>query len=216
MTLENIAVLTTKNSWFEPYASQLVEKILEEGYHSDLFFNAEEVPDRFEVVFMLSVYGLVKKKDLVRHKHNLVIHPSDLPKGKGWAPLAWQILEGKNEIPIVLFEAAEAADAGPIYLRDMITLNGGELNDEIRQKQGEKLIEMSLRFIKEYEQLTPTPQSGDSTYYERRTSKHSEIDTKKPLIEQMNLLRVCCNREYPAFFYHQGQKYILKIFKGES
>ncbi len=51
---------------------------------------------------------LVKKNDLDRHQHNLVIHPSNLPQGKGRASLAWQILEGKNEIPIVMFEAVEA------------------------------------------------------------------------------------------------------------
>lgn len=213
MRWNHVAVLTTKGGWFEPYARQLVRKILGLGYESDLYFRAEEVPNRAEVVFMLSVYHLVKKKDLDRHQHNLVIHPSNLPAGKGWAPLAWQILEGKNEIPIVMFEAVEAVDAGPIYLKDSINLDGTELNEEIRAKQAKKIIEMSLWFLNNYDHISPVKQEGAESFYPRRTPKDSEIDPTKPLIEQMNLLRVCCNKEYPPYFYHQGRKYILNVFK---
>jgi methionyl-tRNA formyltransferase len=216
MQWNEVAVLTTKGGWFEPYAKGLVEKIRELGCESHLYFRAEEVPSRAEVVFMLSVYQLVKKKDLDRHRHNLVIHPSALPQGKGWAPLAWQVLEGKNKIPIVLFEAVEAVDAGQIYLKDVIQLDGGELNEEIRDKQGKKLIEMSLCFLRDYEKIKPVDQEGKESFYPRRTADDSEIDLTKPLIEQINLLRICCNKEYPPFFFYQGKKYILNIFSEQE
>lgn len=216
MRFNNVAVLTTKGCWFEPFAQKLIQEIKSFGCKSDLFFNSKAISDSYEVVFMLSVYQLVKKEDLARHKHNIVIHPSDLPKGKGWSPLAWQILEGKNEIPIALFEAVEAVDAGPIYLKDTITLNGSELHDEIRKKQGNKLIEMSLRFLKEYDSIKSTPQEGESTLYPRRSTKDSELDINKSIAEQINLLRICSNDEYPPFFHFMGKKYVLNIFKEEN
>ncbi len=70
------------------------------------------------------------------NKHNLVIHESDLPKGKGWSPVTWQVLEGKDVIPITLFEAAKNVDAGDIYLQEFIHLDGSELLEEIKHKQG--------------------------------------------------------------------------------
>ena len=44
--------------------------------------------------FYLSYEKIVEKKVLKKFKNNLVIHASDLPKGKGWSPLSWQILKG--------------------------------------------------------------------------------------------------------------------------
>ncbi|NGX50427.1 MAG: Bifunctional polymyxin resistance protein ArnA [Chlamydiae bacterium] len=211
----NIAILTTEGCWFEPFARELVEKIAALGYHAALFFDAKEISDSYEVVFMLSYYQLVRKEDLAKRKHNIVIHPSDLPEGKGWAPLAWQLLEGKDEISIVLFEAEEAVDSGPIYLKETLSFDGSELHDEIRERQGEKLIEMSLKFLTHYDSIKGIPQGGRSTFYQRRTPKDSELDIHKTLAEQMNLLRICHNEEYPPFFYHLGKKYILNVFKEE-
>jgi len=53
-----------------------------------------------EFCFYLSYGKIVSKDMLSRFKHNLVVHESDLPQGKGWSPLTWQILEGKNRIPV--------------------------------------------------------------------------------------------------------------------
>ena len=58
-----------------------------------------------DIVFYLSCGQIAPVDMLSRNKHNLVVHESALPDGKGWSPLTWQIIEGKNEIPITLFEA---------------------------------------------------------------------------------------------------------------
>ena len=34
------------------------------------------------------------------NKNNIVVHASDLPKGRGFSPMSWQILEGKNKIKL--------------------------------------------------------------------------------------------------------------------
>ena len=78
--------------------------------------------------------------------HNLVVHESNLPKGKGWSPLTWQILEGKNKIPITLFEANSDIDGGNIF-KDFIYLQGHELIEEIRIKQALKSFNLILKFL---------------------------------------------------------------------
>ena len=43
-----------------------------------------------------------KLKNLKAYDHNIVIHANDLPRGKGWSPLTWQVLEEKfNSISVL-------------------------------------------------------------------------------------------------------------------
>ena len=216
MKFESIAVLTSEESWFVPYAKEMVDILEQKGYKSNLFHNCDDIEEDFQVVFILSYFNIINEQSLKKHKHNLVAHESDLPLGKGWAPLFWQILEGKNKIPVVLFEATSEVDEGDIYIKDYITLQGHELNDEIRKKQAQKTIELCLRFLDNYKNLKPTKQTGQGTFYTKRTPEDSELDKEKSVSEQFNLLRIVNNEEFPAFFYYKGHKYILKIFKEEQ
>ena len=88
-----IAILTSPNQWFIPFATTLNEQLL----NADLFFAHEDIDTSYETVFILSYHRIIEKTYLEQHKHNIVIHASALPQGKGWAPMFWQILEGKND-----------------------------------------------------------------------------------------------------------------------
>lgn len=198
------------DSWIIQFADELISKIKTIGHHATFVSSHKEVT-KGDILFLLGCVKIFKKLEL--NKHNIVVHESDLPKGKGWSPLTWQILEGKNEIPITLFEAVEDIDAGPYYLKDKIVFEGHELIDELREKQGSKTVEMCLRFINEYDKIEPFKQEGKSTFYKKRTPSDSEIDLNKSIKDQFNLLRVVDNEKYPAFFYKNGYKYYLKIEK---
>lgn len=207
-----IAILTSPNQWFIPYAKKLNQKI----QNSKLFFNHKEINENFDIVFILAYHSIIESKYL-KHKHNIVIHESDLPQGKGWAPLFWQILEGKNEIVFSMFEASDGVDNGDIYMKKILKLNGYELNQELRKKQAELTIKMCLEFINNYEKYKiPIPQKGKESFYKKRTPKDSELDINKTIKEQFNLLRIVDNENYSAFFYIDNQKYILKIEKAEN
>ena len=71
---------------------------------------------------------------------------------------------------------------------------------------------MIFRFLSN-KRIKPISQSGCPTFYGRRTPKDSQLDVNKTIAEQFNLLRVCDNLRYPAYFEYMGNKYILKIFK---
>lgn len=80
-----------------------------------------------DIVFILGYTKILNSEFLQCNRLNLVIHESALPRGKGFAPTQWQILEGKNHIPVCLCEAIEKVDAGDIFLRGTTELNGLEL-----------------------------------------------------------------------------------------
>lgn len=208
-----VAILTSKNSWFVPYGKGLVKRLEEANFKSELFFDACKVSDNFSIVFILSYFELLDEQFMKRHRHNLVVHESDLPKGKGWSPLFWQILEGKNKIPIVLFEASDKVDSGKILIKDYIILDGTELHDEVREKQANKTVDLCCSFLKKERSLIAVKQKGKSDFYKKRTSKDSELNINKTLKAQFNLLRICNNGDFPAFFKYKGETYILKIFR---
>ncbi|NQT06212.1 MAG: methionyl-tRNA formyltransferase [Candidatus Omnitrophica bacterium] len=213
MNSKSVAVLTSKGSWFLPYARQFVATLKNKRLRPGLFYDHRKIDENYKIVFILNYTRLIGAGYLRKHKHNLVVHESDLPKGKGWAPLFWQVLEGKNVVPIVLFDANEKIDDGDLYLKDYIKMKGHELNSEIREKQARKTLDLCLRFLTEYKRLRPEKQKGKSTFYKRRKPVDSALDMDKTLKEQFNLLRIVNNKRFPAFFRHKGYKYTLKIRK---
>jgi UDP-2,4-diacetamido-2,4,6-trideoxy-beta-L-altropyranose hydrolase len=209
----NITIVSDLNSWINKYIPELISKIKKE-HNVNWVHDINDIPNG-DFVFYLGCGRIVPSEILARNKHNLVVHESDLPKGKGWSPLTWQILEGENEIPIVLFEAVEKVDSGKVYAKDVMKFNGLELVDELREKQAQKSMQLCLKFIQEYPEIVDRgkEQVGKSTYYRRRTPEDSRLDPDKTIREQFNLLRVVDNERYPAFFEIDGEKYILKIIK---
>lgn len=208
-----ITILTDNpNSWIIPYVEQLKKKI---SNHSIIHIYSIDDIVGGDIMLILSCEKLLKSEHLKLHKSNVVVHPSKLPQGKGWSPLAWQVLEGCNNIPVSLFEAEEAVDAGSVYIVEYIMLEGHELNEEIKRKQGELTIKMVIKYIDEFDTIIGIPQSGEETFYPRRRQKENELDSNKTIVEQFNLLRVVDNERYPAHFYINKKKYILKIYKDE-
>lgn len=101
------------HSWIVPYAEELQTELKARGHDVSIFEKAEEIQEG-DCAFFLGCEGIVGKDIRARNAHNIVIHESALPVGRGWSPLTWQILEGKNDIPITLIEAEERIDSGDI------------------------------------------------------------------------------------------------------
>lgn len=208
----NITILTDESSWINEYMSQLVSGISAHGHSVYLVHKVSEIVEG-DLAFFLGCGQLVPPLVLKLNRHNLVVHESDLPKGRGWSPLTWQVLEGINEIPIVLFEATESVDSGIIYLQDKMSFTGYELIDDLRKVQAETSIRMCHEFVERYPEIVVEgkEQQGEPTFYIRRTPKDSRLDPDRTIREQFNLLRVVDNEQYPAYFELNGKSYILRI-----
>jgi len=205
-----VTVLVDNDSWILPYAQRLVDEIGADGDEGRLIRRAEDLPEGV-VAFLLGCVRIVPEKLLSRNRINLVVHESDLPKGRGFAPMTWQIIEGATTIPICLFEAGGDADAGPVVYRDAIELVGNETYAEWRQLQGEKTLELCRRFLDEESLLAGTEQRGQPTSYPRRTPRDSQLDLHRTIAEQFDLLRVADPERYPAYFNHRGRRFVLHL-----
>lgn len=210
----NIIILIDKDSWIAPYVAVLRNKLVKMGHNVHI---EENFPSgsNFDMCFMLSYSRIVSREILARNKHNLVVHESALPQGKGWSPMTWQILEGKNIVPITLFEAAESVDAGKIYMQREMVFAGNELVEDLRSCQGNTTVDMCLDFVGNYPKILSQakPQKGQESFYARRMPKDSRLDINRSIKEQFNLLRVVDNKKYPAWFEYLGKKYRLEIYE---
>lgn len=209
-----ITILTDNpNSWIIPYVEELKRELTP---HSISHITSSNDVDEGDIMLILGCEKIIPPHFLTKHKSNVVVHPSRLPKGKGFSPLAWQILERSNNIPVTLFEAVEEVDTGEIYIVDYIKLEGHELNEEIKHQQGLITKKMVKEYISNFDIIKGKPQKGKETFYPRRRLKESELDINKSIEEQFNLLRVVDNERYPAYFNFKGEKYILKIYKEDA
>jgi len=208
--INTVNVLVDNESWVLPYAQQLVDWCTEQSLSASLVCDQNNLGE-CDVSFFLGCVELVSNENLAKSQLNLVVHESDLPHGKGFAPVAWQILEGRHEVPVCLLEATEEADSGLVWLRDIIVFDGTELCAQWRHLQGEVTLRLCKKFLQNYATLQPNPQIGAETRYSRRRPRDSELDVDRSIAEQFELLRVVDNKHYPAFFKHRNKTYKIEI-----
>jgi methionyl-tRNA formyltransferase len=204
-------LVNNPEGWVRPLARRFVEE-LSQSYHATYVERTSDVPEG-DAAFFLGCSRIVPAEILRRNRLNLVVHGSDLPQGRGFSPIPWQVLEGRNRIPIVIFEAEETLDSGPIYFKDVIDLDGTELLDEIHVKTWEKIETLVKKFLEHHRTVSPQPQQGAPSFYPKRSRKDDELDPNKTLAAQFDHLRIVDNEHYPAWFTYRGQAYVLKISK---
>jgi methionyl-tRNA formyltransferase len=208
----SVSVVVDNDSWVLAYAARLAANLRANGDDAVLVRTYDDVREG-DVAFYLGCVKIAPHHILVRNRRNLVVHASDLPRGRGFSPLVWLILEGAARIPVCLLDAADEADAGPVVYREWIVFDGHELNDELRGQLGEAHVALCERFMAEPQPPAGVPQSGKPTVYRRRTPADSRLDPGRSIAEQFDLLRVVDNERYPAFFDLRGHRYVLRIEK---
>lgn len=205
-----VTVLTDNDSWVLPYSQHVVDIARGLGDEANLVRNQRDLPEG-DIAFFLGCVNIVKPNALARNKRNLVVHASDLPKGRGFSPWTWRVIEGGNIIPVCLIEAADEADTGPIIYKENVALSGTELIADLRQLIGSKAVELCEKFLSMTVSPVGVPQDGPASHYRKRTPVDSELDVNKSILSQFNLLRTVDNEKYPAFFRIHGAVYRLKI-----
>lgn len=202
-------IVDSPDCWIVEHGKRLC-RILEKEH--DVQFCTSLDKREGDIAFLLSCRNIVNAEKLKLHKSNIVIHAGDLPREKGWSPMAWRILQGENQIIISLFEAVEKVDSGKIYIKDKLEFNGDELLPELREKLAEKILDMAVNYVKAYP-MPGVEQDGEESFYRLRTPEDSELNLNRTVDEQFNLMRIVDNESYPMFFWKNNTKYIVKVFK---
>jgi len=166
-----------------------------------------------EIVFILGYTRILPESNLRSNGLNLVVHESNLPTGRGFSPVQWQVLAGSDEIPVCLIEAGWPVDSGDIYGRTTIRLEGHELLPEIRVAQAEATKTVITSFLSAYPSVDPVSQAGVPSFFRRRTRVDDRLDPEQSIAAQFNRFRIADNEAYPLYFDLHGQTYTLTITK---
>jgi methionyl-tRNA formyltransferase len=169
-----------------------------------------------DILFLVSFHERVDRQVRQRYRATLLLHASELPKGRGWSPHIWRIIEGKNDVVVTLLEAVDEIDAGPIWAQERVMLEGHELYDEINAALFDAELRLMDVALRRFGEIKPTAQAGEPTYYRRRTPDDSRVDPYASIADQFDLLRVCDPVRYPAFFELRGHRYRLMLEKMEE
>lgn len=199
-----------QNNWIQYYYPKCLNNF--SHFEFQKVERAEEVSD-FDIVFVLGYTKILDEKFLKSTDRAFTVHESDLPDGKGFAPVQWQVLEGKKQITVSLLKLSKDVDSGDIYEQTKLRLDGTELYDQIREKQAQATFAVIKKFLQNLSNHRPVRQEGQGTFYPRRQPSDSQLDLDKSIREQFPLLRICNNENWPAYFVLDGVKYILKIYK---
>lgn len=204
----NHPVIISLRAWMDDLSSK--------GHSATLVFDKAELQGG-DILFLVSCSQMIRDAERKKYKATLVLHASDLPKGRGWSPHIWSILGGGSQITVSLLEASEPVDSGAIWLKTKFTLEGHELLPEINAKLFAAELWLMTQAIDQFEAIKPSQQVGDpGPYMPKRSPADSQLDPYKTIAEQFDLLRVADSQRYPAFFDYRGKRYLIKIEKDEN
>lgn len=98
----------------------------------------------------------------------VAFHMSDLPYGRGGSPLQNLIIRGATETVITAFQVTDEWDAGPIYCKRPLSLDGTA--QDIFDRASKIIYNDMIPFILLNDPV-PIPQEGEPTYFKRISKK---------------------------------------------
>lgn len=166
-----------------------------------------------ETLFLVSCSEIVNENTRDRFANTLVFHASDLPKGRGWSPYVWDIINGADHITLCLIEAGDRVDTGRVWVKQRIDVAKTDLAADVNSAMFAAMFDLILAVIHTPSCFTPIEQDASitPTYYAKRTPEDSRIDLDKNLREQYDLIRMCDPVRYPAFFEVDGTRFTIRL-----
>lgn len=142
----------------------------------------------------------------------VVMHSSDLPEGRGWAPIYHAFKERKPEYVISGIFAADEVDTGDVIIRARFAIEAGYTAPFVRVIDKELSLVLIRKILDQWPAGAPigVRQTGLGTYRPRRRPADNEIDPSARLIDLLPHLRGV-ESTGPAFFFHEGAKYLVEV-----
>lgn len=130
----------------------------------------------------------------------ICFHSTPLPYGRGGSPIQNMVLNGHRDTQVVALKMTNQIDAGPIYLRQDVSLIGG--GEEVFRRIYQTTISMMkslLNFLP-----SPTEQEGEVTIFTRRQSDDSKLDMDDSIDNIFDKIRILDVDNYPPAYIEIG------------
>jgi len=150
-------------------------------------------------------------KNLDKDENVILFHSTNLPNGKGWAPIYHTLIRKKKYFTISGIIANEKVDAGNIIVKARFKIQDNHTAEYLRKWDHEISIMLIREILKKMKgHIKGKKQIAKGDKYPRRYQKDNQIDIKLPFKQTINHIRAC-EDDHPAFFYINKTKYIIKV-----
>lgn len=142
--------------------------------------------------------------EITRQYECVCFHMTDLPYGRGGSPLQNLIARGHRETTLTALRMINEVDAGPVYCKETMSLDGSAEAILIRATNlSAQLIERMI-----IEQPEPVAQTGVPVRFRRRRPDESRIPAVESPEALYDFIRMLDAETYPhAFLEHEGFRY---------
>jgi methionyl-tRNA formyltransferase len=179
----------------------------------EIHHNIESVKKDYKIGILIGYERIVPLELLKIPRHGFfVFHSSDLPIGRGFAPIYNTIV---RQLPLTqtLCYAVEQVDSGNIIAKAHYVLDGNELEQEVRHIDDELtmyLLKDALPFLLAGHVKGRLQQHESATWWPRRRPDDSMIDDSRPLNDFFDHLRAL-PPDAPAYFERCGRRYHVRL-----
>ena len=130
-------------------------------------------------------------------------HMTDVPYGRGGSPLQNLVLRGHTETMVSALRMVSELDAGPVYLKKPLSLEGRA--QSIYERAADVVFGMIGEIVAN--EPEPVPQSGEAVIFPRRTPAESALPAGAGPAALYDHIRMLDAEGYPhAFLEHDGMR----------
>ncbi|WP_280154590.1 hypothetical protein [Piscinibacter sp. XHJ-5] len=130
----------------------------------------------------------------------VVFHMTDLPFGRGGSPLQNLIVRGIETTQLSALRCTRELDAGPIYLKKPLSLNGAA--EEIFLRAARLMKDMILEIVEQ--SIRPVDQQGEPVIFRRRRPEDGDLSGLARLEQVHDHIRMLDADGYPPAFLQVG------------
>lgn len=177
----------------------LTRKVIEVSTREELK-EALELETSIRFIFFLHWSHIVPRR-ITDNYDCVCFHMTDVPYGRGGSPLQNLIARGHQETKLTALRMVQALDAGPVYLKRTLSLNGSTA-EEIYMRASALSCEMIMQILDEG--IEPQEQTGEVVEFARRTPDQSALPVTEDLDIIHDHIRMLDAEGYPHAFLEIG------------
>lgn len=126
----------------------------------------------------------------------IIFHMTDVPYGRGGSPLQNLIVRGHRKTMMTALRCVAGLDAGPVYLKRPLTLQGTA--EEIYERAARLIEDMIVTIVKT--QPLSRPQKGRPVTFKRRTPEQGNLDALTRTGQVYDFIRMLDAKGYPQAY----------------
>lgn len=182
-------------------------------YLSDVnIFVGESLPANtdYDLIILWNYRKILK--NISDRKNVILFHSTNLPEGKGWAPIYYTLIKDLQYYTISGIFAVDNVDSGDIIIQAKFKIKSNYTAETLREWDDEICIILLKKILEIFQgkEIKGKKQKGISSIYPRRKPEDNEINLNVKFIDIINHLRAC-EKNHPAFFVYNETKYFVKI-----